>query len=472
VRASVRSALVAALWALSLCGPERAHGYPLLAPRPVPDAIAGAADAHVAAAFYNPAGLAWLHGLQLFLDGGARANAGNITRDGGGAAPIAWANLDSFLGLSWDLGTDSFDLGLAVYTPFTEISSYPSSSFARYHERTQDFATLEQVFSAAWRIESHVSIGAGLIVNENWLDYRFSRDLGPAGGSPRVAAANPICGGMPCGYENPLAEQQIRLHGYATGIGFTVGTLVRPVERLFIGVSYTSHQTGGDLFLSDNRRARVLPAPGQGAVCGGGPCGGDDRIVMLLPEMVQAAIRVQATPKLEVEASWRFVHYGQREQLVVNLQGGTLANADVPQQLRLDRGLSNTYAVEVSTRHVVTPSLRLSPSLTFETSAIASDAVNPAALDAPKLDGALTLEWRAWRSGEHAFFVGAHLGLTAFFVGHVTSRFDARAETACVDAAYSLTQCGTADAGAALPSASGNYTWVVVHAGAALGFSY
>jgi hypothetical protein len=188
--------------------------------------------------------------------------------------------------------------------------------------------------------------------------------------------------------------------------------------------------------------------------------------------MVQAAMRVVATPRLDVEAQFRFVHYGARSALDVSLQGGTLGQSAVPPQFLLDRGLQNTYAVEVSTRHQVLPNLRLSPSLMFETSAVAADAVSPAALDANKLDAALTVEWRAWRSGATALFVGAHLGATAYLLDNVNSRFDATAETACVDAGYSLAACAKRNAGDALPSASGDYYLVVVHAGASLGIVY
>jgi hypothetical protein len=289
-----------------------------------------------------------------------------------------------------------------------------------------------------------------------------------------VSQASALCGGAPCGYENPLAEQLVKLRGYANGIGFSVGTMVRPDDRVWIGVSYTSHQTGGDLYLTDTRRGRVTPAPGQGPVCGGGPCGGDDRVISLLPEMVQAALRVVATPRLEVEASFRFIHYGARSALDVSLQGGTLAKSAVPPQFFLDRGLQNTYAVGVSTRHQVTSSLRMSPSLLFETSAVAPNAVGPAALDAPKLDLALTAEWRAWRSpsGTTALFVGGHLGGTAYVLGTVQSRFDATAGTACVDAAYSLAACAKQNVGDALPSTSGDYHLFVIHAGASLALVY
>jgi long-subunit fatty acid transport protein len=456
---------------LVVAGATPAFAYPLLAPRPIPDAMAGPADPHVAATFYNPAAIGYLRGVHFYVDGGARGHTGSINQ-AGGSSTIGWADLDSFVGLTWDLGTESITLGLAAYTPFTDFSSYAPSSPARFHERVMRFGTFEQTLAAAWQIERHVSIGAALLVGENWLDYSWSRDAAPAGGSATVSQPSALCGGMACGYGNPMAEQQLKLRGYATSIGFSVGIIVRPDDRVWLGTSYSSHQAGGDLVLTDNKRGRVNPAPGQGGVCGGGPCGGDDRVVMGLPEMVQAAMRVVATPRLDVEAQFRFVHYGARSTLDVSLQGGNLPSSGVPPQLLLDRGLQNTYAVEVSTRHLVTPNLRLSPSLMFETSAVAADAVSPAALDAPKLDAALAVEWRALRSGATALFVGAHLGATAYVLGNVSSRFDARAETACVDAGYSLAACAKQNAGDALPSASGDYSLFVVHAGASIGVVY
>ncbi|HEX8952793.1 MAG TPA: hypothetical protein VF945_13150, partial [Polyangia bacterium] len=116
--------------------------------------------------------------------------------------------------------------------------------------------------------------------------------------------------------------------------------------------------------------------------------------------------------------------------------------------------------------------IRLSPSLAFETAAVAPDAVNPAAIDAPKLDAALTLEWTAWRATSTAIVLGAHVGATGWFLSRVQSRFDPAAETACVDAAYSLDACGKLDFGDGLPSASGSYTLFVVNAGVALGVQY
>ncbi|MCA1664716.1 MAG: hypothetical protein LC659_10675 [Myxococcales bacterium] len=146
-----------------------------------------------------------------------------------------------------------------------------------------------------------------------------------------------LCGGAPCGYENALAEQQIRLRGFDHGFGFVVGLIVRPDDRVWLGASYTSHKAGGDVSLADAERAQVTPAPGQGSVCGGGPCFGRDRVLALLPETVQAGVRVMVSPTLDIEASWRFVHYGARTALDVSLQSGNLRQAAAPPQFLLDR---------------------------------------------------------------------------------------------------------------------------------------
>jgi long-subunit fatty acid transport protein len=475
----VRARLSVLVAALAVAAP--AHAYPLLAPRPIPDAIAGPTDPHVAATLYNPAAMGYLRGLHGFLDGGARLALGSISRDpvngrDGGSASINFANLDSFAGLVWDLGTSQFAVGLAVYTPFTEISSFPDNSPVRYQERWQRFITLEETLAVAWTPERHISIGAGFIINESWTDLRYARDAAPSGGSVVVKNANPLCGG-PCGFENPAAEQDVRLRGFAVGFGFSAGVLVRPVDRVWIGISYTNHQAGGEVALTGVQARVTLPPDTAGNAT---VLTGDNRVLMVLPESAQAGVRVNVNPQLDVEASFRFVHYGAHTALSgdstaldVSLQGGNLAAAKIAPEFMIDRGLQNAYAVEVSTRHVVTPTLRLSPSLLFESSAVAANAVSAAALEGNKLDAALTLEWQAWHGlGNHALFIGAHLGVTAYFLGRVNSRFNAAGEVECVDSGFSLAHCGSLDAGSAFPSASGSYTLVGLNMGAAIGFTY
>lgn len=469
---------------LGLLPAASAWGYPLLAPRPIPSAIAGPADPHVAGIFYNPAAIGPLRGVHLHIEGGARVHLGSIDRapvEGrpGGSESITWANPDGFVGATWDLSTDSFTIGLAVHAPFTDLTQYRRDSPVRYHATEHSMFILQQTIAAAFKVSSRFFVGAAATFAETWLQYRFARDAAISGGTPGVDQPGGLCGGGPCGLENPLAAQRLRLRGFGWGIGFSVGILVRPVDRLWLGLSYTSHifntGRGGDFPLADGRLARITAAPGQGPVCGDpNTCWANNLITVAIPDMIQFATRVEVSSRFDIEGSARWVHYGTRKALDVSVQGGTSAlvadtrATQVGPQFLLDRGLSDAFGFEVSGRWKLGDKLRLSPSLFFETSAVETSAVNASSIDAPKFDVALTAEWKPVKH----LFLGAHVGGTAYLLSDAGGRFNPRAQVACVDAAYALDACGAANAGQALPAAEGRYTMFVVHVGAAIGFDY
>jgi long-subunit fatty acid transport protein len=468
-----------------------AFAWPMLPPRPVPDAIAGAADPHVAGIFYNPAAIGPLRGVQLWWDQSASLQLGTISRDSGEAqlagksAPITSPSIPSFLGATWDLFTDRIVLGLAVMSPFNELTQYPANSAVRYQAIWQRGATLEEVVSVGIRVSNRFYIGTSANFAESFIDYRFDRDTAPANGSAGIDQPSARCGNKPCGLENPLAAEDTRVQGWGWGIGFSVGILTRPIDRLWIGLSYISHIfypfRSTDVPLSSSDGATVkAPAGSPNPDCGpngsaGTTCTGHALVSVYVPDIINLALRVEATARLEVEASARWVHYGGRNALDVYLQGGTLDHigaadpgAAVPGQMRLDRGWQDAWAVGASLRWRVSKSLRLSPSAMFETSAADNAYVSAANLEGNKLDLALALEWKP----RAHLTVGAHIGSTAYFVGQAGGGFDPRAQATCADAGYNLSSCTKYIDGAALPSAAGRYTMGTVHAGFALGMDY
>jgi long-chain fatty acid transport protein len=474
-----------ALLLVSLLCPLAARAHPLLAPRPVPDAIAGPADPHVAALFYNPGALGPLRGVNLFLDGGLRIPTGTIARDPvegrpGGTATISAADFDAFVGATWDLRTNRITLGVAVYAPYVELSSFGNDSAVRYQEIKQRYVLLNETVAAAFKVTDRFSFGAAFNMTESWIDYRFARDVAAASGSPAVDAPNGPCGASPCGLENPLAAERLRLNGFGWGPGFSIGVLGRPTDRLWLALSYISHvfDTGSQPLRGD-RGTRVYPAPGTAcsdpAADDPRTCNGGLVLKLAVPDVIYAGARVTVTRRIELDAVLRWVHYGAQSQLDVSTQGDTLPQLAVagrgyalPPQFLLDRGLQDAWMVGLGGRFAVGDKLRLAPSIYFETSAVEAGAVSAAAIDAPKLDLALTAEWRPVRH----LIVGAHVGVTAYVLDRVDSRFSARAEARCVDARFSLDACAASDAGDGLPSASGRYTYVVPHLGLAVGMNY
>jgi long-subunit fatty acid transport protein len=467
---------VRALPVILLFAVTRAYAYPFLPPRPIASAIAGPTDPHVAATFYNPAALGPLRGLHVWADGGAQLELGSITRQVNGKSSstgIDYANPQGFVGMTWDLRSDAVTIGLATYLPFVDLTTYRDSPAVRYHATRHNLITYEQSLSGSFRVSSRFYVGASATFAETWLaPYRFVRDAAPAGGSAAVSLPSALCGGSACGLENPAAAQYLRLQGFGWGIGFTVGVLGRPVDRLWLALSYISHVfnvgRGSDLPIGQIAGVRLA-----GAGCGAGVvCIGDSTLTMALPDILYAGMRVEATTHIDVEASARWVHYGARSQLDLNLQGGSLpgrpAATALPPELVIDRGLTDAFSVEASTRFKIGEQVRLSPSLVFETSAVEASAVSPAAIDANKLDLALTAEWRPLPH----LTLGAHVGGTAYLLGHVESRYSSAKLVACVDAQYSLDACGAVENGQGLPSATGRYTLFTIHLGAAIGVDY
>jgi long-subunit fatty acid transport protein len=448
-----------------------AHAYPTLAPRPVASAIAGPADPHVAAAFYNPAALGPLKGVHFWMDSGPRVHLGEIDRGGEGKTSVNYTDFDAFLGVTWDLGTDTLTVAISTMVPFTDLASFGDSP-VRYHSINQTFVTYQQSFSVGFRLSSRFYIGAGFNVSENWMQLRFARDAALAGGSAGVDQAGGLCGAAPCGVENAAARQLVRMRGFAMGYGFSIGILGRASDRLWLAASYISHYFSGDaedeIHPSDEQGTRVS---GPDVACTGG-CQGNARMTFYLPDIAQAAARVDVSSQLDLEATLRWVHWGKRSQIELQHQGGNLgqirSDLALPLQSRRDLGLQDTFGVEVSARVRVGRTLRLMPSLFFETSSVQSTAVSAAALDAPKLDVALVAEWRPVKH----LSLGAHAGLTSFLIRDVTSRHDPRDTIRCVDAQYDVNACRDVISGDGLPSASGRYTLFVLHVGAAIGLDY
>jgi long-subunit fatty acid transport protein len=462
-----------------------AIAWPLLSPRPVPSAISGPSDPHPSAAFFNPAALGPLRGVHLWFDAGARAQLGTYQRDAGAAAqagqsvPITSPAVDGFFGATWDVFTDRIVIGIATLSPFNELTQYRQGSAAQYQAIWQRGATLEEIFAVGIRVSSRFYVGASANFAQSWIDYRFMRDTATAAGSAGVDQASARCGGMPCGLENPLAAQDTTVRGFGWGIGFSVGILARPVDRVWLALSYISHVfdpfNGVDLPLGSDDGARIVGAPGSPDPGCGGPCVGRSRVTTYVPDILYFGIRVEATPRIEIEGTTRWVHYGARHALDVYMQGNAidrLGAADpsgtVPSQIRIDRGWQDTVSLGASVRARIGEKLRLSPSLIYESNAVPAAFVSPANLEGHKLDLALTLEWRP----RAHLTVGAHIGATAYLLSHGGEAYDPRAESSCVDANYALDACQKRVEGSALPSAAGRYTMGAVHAGFALGMDY
>lgn len=485
--------------------PLPASAFPFLPLRPGGTPFEGPVDWEPSALWWNPAALGPARGVHVQLVAQARLDRGEIDRaairsDTGlpraaadrtfAAEPYERNDLGGFGAFTVNL-SENITFAGGVYSPWQSCSipslcsGTPSTTrLARgsldlpsaYHVASESWAHVYFAGAAAIRISPRFFLGAGLAVVDSFATIDFYRDTALDGGNASVARPSALCGGRPCGYEDPAAMQGIHAQGdgqlLPTGLAASVGVVARPTERFWIGASWQrvfpafSSQPGYST--ADALHARVSPAPGAtgDAACGGSVCTGGDVITYALPDVWHVGAKIALRDNLELSTWGRLVVYGgygssdpAQRGLVVRLSGDPVRRGGAPSMIVFDYGLQPAVAAEVGLRWTPHPRLRLGISTAVESSAVAADRVSAAALDAPKLDTMLAAEVRAtsWLR------LALSYGLTTLFPATATAppsghAYDPGATVRCVDARYDVASCTDATEGRGLPTNAGDYS--------------
>ena len=250
-----------------------------------------AAPGDVTALFHNPAGLADQKGTRLhvsvsttFMDTTFRMKAldpalfpevhptglctGEVSADcpwpvddegyyADEITPESYFGILPYLGLSQDLGFISPGLrdvvvSFALTAPNAYGADLPAGAPTAYNFITGYFVTASAILGAGWRVNRYLSVGASLSYNYMQLKYaqKFS-DL------DLIAAYDQtLLGAYQILKKNPALDlKDIRLDytGSDHGVGWNIGLLVSPCERLHFGLSYngaTAARFEGDLEVS------------------------------------------------------------------------------------------------------------------------------------------------------------------------------------------------------------------------------
>ncbi len=192
-----------------------------------------AADLGADSLWWNPASIAGIShseifaGLQGELVQGDETNSGStITRPGQAPAPIGGANSafkptesaivpnsDSALRLN-----DQWSVGLAITTPYSNITKYAPDSWTRYDGLKTKLVTIDVQPTLAWKPLSWLGLGVGF--DAEHVDSSLSAAL------PNLS---PLL---------PDGTELLKGHGY--NYGWVVGAQVHPISDLAIGLSYRS----------------------------------------------------------------------------------------------------------------------------------------------------------------------------------------------------------------------------------------
>jgi long-subunit fatty acid transport protein len=428
-------------------------------------AFSGPASSDLTSAYYNPAALGLRGGTSFQLGFTGAASAFDIDRAAidpatGARAPAGLAGArtfagvrervfapSGFAGLASDLGTDNITLSVAAYTPYVERRA-PGSAQAtpgqdgptRYHLIEQ---TLYHVFltpAVTFRIADFLYVGVG-------LDIIFS-ELGSFTVDRDTALAGAVCSVAANGVESDGCAQRIRTTGSNVSVSVPVGVLIRPTNRLDIGLSY---RTGAFGTSRDN-----VPLVGSGTLTQPGQTTGQSlfaRTTLHLPHTFLAGAELRFMAHWDLGLTLRWLHWAGEEVQDIRLSTAATDERNVPARIPLYRGYRDSLLTRAIASYRYGP-WRFGAGALISTPSVDAAALSPATVDGWQLGAVLLVEAQVTRW----LAVTAGYGLRGIIPRSVSaSAFDPLYQLDCVQSRYDVPTCRLANRGRGVPTAAGDY---------------
>jgi long-chain fatty acid transport protein len=270
-------------------------------------------------------------------------------------------------------------LGLSLESPFGQRESYPESFVGRYQSLVSSVTDIELGLVAAYRINQHLSIGGGPIVD--YFQARLTRAINT--GPTAELTGDPI----------------VDLHGGDWSAGYHLGALYETDWAMRVGIDYRSRITepfGGDQSVSIPPLLAILSPQAAGLLAAANT---NVHTMVTLPDVLTMSGVWDVSPEWSPLVTVQWTDWSLLQQLsIVGANGQTTT---LPLQLR------STWlgSLGANYRPVWAPGLMLQTGLGFDESAV-TDATRSPLLpgrDAIILGVGLTYAVRSNASVQFAF---------------------------------------------------------------------
>jgi long-chain fatty acid transport protein len=374
----------------------------------------------VTSIYYNPAGLALGHGTRIYAEGifvyraadyirdpGAIDNVIDPTTDSGPGTPSDAIDANAgkatlrnyiaspFLGAASDLGIENLGVGIAGYVPFggqaswdkvdryENDSTYPGAydGPARWASIEGTQRTLYVTAAGAYRIPAaKLSFGVGLNFIRNELDLVRARN---ADGSDDLVTVP----------DGGLLEGRSLLTAKGNTFGFGAGAIYEPTPALRFGLSYQSQPGLGENKLPGTLTNKFNTGPVSDVPID---------LNQELPDIIRAGVMFMPNPDLEIHLAVDYQRWSVfKDQCLTTAAEGAApakckflesgaadeANGASGIIINIPRRYDDSYGVRVGASWWVTPCVALLGGLTFDTTAIPDETMDPALMDSNKIIG-------------------------------------------------------------------------------------
>ena len=304
--------------------------------------------------YFNPAGMADLKsaevsvGTQLIspnakfdntnstVSSAPGTGGGTVTLSGNdGGDPFDWAAIPNAY-IAVQISTErKIWAGIGVTAPFGLANEYDEGFFGRYDSTENELMTINVAPSVAYGVTDWLSVGAGV-------------DIQYADATLKNAIPSPITAGGPV----VATDGEADLSGDDTTIGFNAGVIIKPDERVRIGLHYRqgiSHTLEGEL---------VTRVPSDVPGVGGNIIRTDGAAELDLPNIATAGVSFQATNKLKLLFGLNWYEWSNFNDIPVQLADGTFT-----QSLQ---NYKNTLGVAAGVRYQLNERLLLKAGVQFD----------------------------------------------------------------------------------------------------------
>lgn len=284
--------------------------------------------------FFNPAGITAAERQQVSIGGTLIAPRGDFTNDLTGFTTSLKSKAYPVPNVYYvrPLGGGRAAAGIGLFAPYGLTTEWPDTFEGRFLGYKSRIAAIYVQPTAAFKLGSKASIGAGLDVSFVKVELRQRLEL-----SSQVAAPPSITfGNLGIPFGTDFGD--VDLNGSGHGIGYHVGVQLEPIRNISIGGRYLSRQlvkiNNGTADITQIMTGIILPAnnpisaqaggtspvpldalltPEFGA---GGPLASQAAATYLrLPEQLVLGVAWQATPKAKFLFDFQYTNWSVFDKL-------------------------------------------------------------------------------------------------------------------------------------------------------------
>jgi long-chain fatty acid transport protein len=338
--------------------------------------------------FFNPAGLGLMPAGKTTISVGATliAPTGGFTSDLGNKTDLNKKVIPIPAVYLAHGFSDHVAAGIGLFAPYGLITEWPDTSQVRFLGYKSQIRTIYiQPTLAVGLAKNRVLVGAGFDLNFLHVNLRQQADLAT---TPLPAPAPPGATFANLGIPNGTAFADANLSGNGTGVGYHVGLILKPSDRVSLGIRYLSRQKvkidNGTVEFSPVNTGIILAQGNPFGVPAGTPLDAvvasqfatgntlsdqDAKTALRMPEQVAFGIAVKPIDKFTLLFDVQLMHWTVFDTLVVDF---ALAPTET-----LPENFENTKAWRFGAEYAVSPRTTLRGGLLFHDGAEPDGSVTP-----------------------------------------------------------------------------------------------